>query len=78
MKCQVLIRIAFLDSAENVATTIRPYWAEATGDRASITQALVDILEIVPHGTSKGNGVRLLLDHLGVSPDEVCHHLVSN
>lgn len=66
-------KLIFLDTAERVAKTIRPYWSEATGDHASVVQAVPDILEIVPRGTSKGNGVKLLLDHLGVTPNEVCH-----
>ena len=64
-------KLIFLDSAEGVATSLRPYWAEATGDYASVVQAVPDMLEIVPSGTSKGRGVRLLLDHLGASPTEV-------
>lgn len=54
-----------------VASSIRPYWSEATGDRATVVQAVPDMLEIVPPGTSKGSGVRMLLDHLGVSEKEV-------
>lgn len=61
----------FIDSAEGVDTILRPYWSEATGDRANVVQAQADMLEIVPPGTSKGNGVKMLLDHLGVSPKEV-------
>ncbi|KAL3500626.1 hypothetical protein ACH5RR_039719 [Cinchona calisaya] len=64
-------KLIFLDTTEGVATTLRPYWAEATGDHASVVQAVPDMLEIVPSGTSKGRGVRLLLDHLGASPTEV-------
>ncbi|KAG6388008.1 hypothetical protein SASPL_153205 [Salvia splendens] len=64
-------KLLFLDTAEGVAGTIRPYWAEATGDRASVVQAQPDMLEIVPLGTSKGGGVKILLDHLGATPDEV-------
>ncbi|XP_042001165.1 endoribonuclease YBEY, chloroplastic-like isoform X1 [Salvia splendens] len=64
-------KLLFLDTAEGVAGTIRPYWAEATGDRASVVQAQPDMLEIVPLGTSKGSGVKILLDHLGATPDEV-------
>lgn len=66
-----LQKLIFLDTAEGVASMIRPYWAEATGDRASVVQAVPDMLEIVPPGTSKGSGVRILLDHLGATPDEV-------
>lgn len=61
----------FLDTAEGVAGTLRPYWSEATTGRASVVQAQPDMLEIVPAGTSKGSGVRMLLDHFGVTPNEV-------
>ncbi|KAL5558625.1 hypothetical protein UlMin_034836 [Ulmus minor] len=64
-------KLIFLDTAEGVASTIRPYWSEALRDRATVVQAVPDMLEIVPPGTSKGNGVKLLLDHLGTSPDKV-------
>lgn len=65
----------FLDTTERVETTIRPYWSEAAGNHASVVQAIPYMLEIVPHGTSKGNGVELLLGHLGVSADEVCYQI---
>lgn len=65
-------KVIFLDSSEGVANTLRPYWAEATDSRASVVQAQPDMLEIVPLGTSKGSGIRVLLDHLGVVPNEVC------
>ncbi|KAH9799781.1 Endoribonuclease YBEY [Citrus sinensis] len=64
-------KLIFLDTAEGVATTIRPYWSEATKDRANVVQAIPDMLEIVPPGTSKGSGVKMLLDHLGVSTKEI-------
>ncbi|XP_073130200.1 endoribonuclease YBEY, chloroplastic-like [Henckelia pumila] len=64
-------KLLFLDTAEGVSTTLRPFWAEATGDHASVVQAVPDMLEIVPSGTSKGRGVRMLLDHLNVTPNEV-------
>ncbi|KAL7122000.1 hypothetical protein ACP275_01G018500 [Erythranthe tilingii] len=64
-------KLIFLDSAEGVANTLRPYWTEAIDDRASVVQAVPDMLEIVPPGTSKGSGVKILLDHLGVTPDEI-------
>ncbi|XP_057720264.1 endoribonuclease YBEY, chloroplastic [Arachis stenosperma] len=64
-------KMIFLDTAKSVASTIRPYWSEATKDRATVVQAVPDMLEIVPLGTSKGNGVKILLDHLGVTPKEI-------
>ncbi|KAJ0940163.1 putative sugar-phosphatase [Helianthus annuus] len=64
-------KVLFLDTAEGVAGTLRPYWSEATAGRASVVQAQADMLEIVPPGSSKGSGVRMLLDHFGVTADEV-------
>nr|KJB65629.1 hypothetical protein B456_010G104100 [Gossypium raimondii] len=64
-------KLIFFDTAEGIATNLRPYWSEATKDHASVVQAVPDILEIVPFGTSKGSGVKLLLDHLGVSSKEI-------
>lgn len=61
----------FLDTAEGVATALRPYWSEAVGGRANVVQSQADMLEIVPPGTSKGSGVRMLLDHLNVPAQEV-------
>nr|GEX10420.1 endoribonuclease YBEY, chloroplastic isoform X2 [Tanacetum cinerariifolium] len=64
-------KVLFLHTAEGVAGTLRPYWSEATMGRASVVQAQPDMLEIVPAGSSKGIGVRMLLDHFGVTPHEV-------
>ncbi|KAJ6957542.1 endoribonuclease YBEY, chloroplastic isoform X2 [Populus alba] len=64
-------KMIFLDTAEGVAKNLRPYWSEATGGRANVVQAVPDMLEIVPPGTSKGSGVKLLLDHLGVTAKEI-------
>ncbi|CAK7353118.1 unnamed protein product [Dovyalis caffra] len=64
-------KMIFLDTAERVVTTLRPYWSEATGGRANVVQAVPDMLEIVPLGTSKGSSVKMLLDHLGVTPKEI-------
>lgn len=61
----------FLGTCQNVADTIRPYWSDATSGRASVVQAVPDMLEIVPLGTSKGKSVKVLLDHLGVTATEV-------
>lgn len=64
-------KVLFLDTVEGVASTLRPYWSEAIEGRASVVQAQLDMLEIVPNGTSKGSGVRMLLDHLGITAKEI-------
>ncbi|XP_020593935.1 uncharacterized protein LOC110034042 isoform X2 [Phalaenopsis equestris] len=64
-------KLLFIDSAEGISSTLRPYWSAATEGQATVVQAMPDMLEIVPIGTSKGSGVKLLLAHLGVSENEV-------
>ncbi|KAM1134126.1 hypothetical protein ACFX19_043995 [Malus domestica] len=64
-------KLVFMDTAEGVTTAMRPYWSEANGDGARVVQTVPDMLEIVPPGTSKGSGVSMLLDHLGITPKEI-------
>ncbi|KAK8935367.1 hypothetical protein KSP39_PZI013123 [Platanthera zijinensis] len=64
-------KLILLGTAEGISSTLRPYWSEATKGLANVVQAVPDMLEIVPLGTSKGHGVKLLQDHLGVSEKEV-------
>ncbi|PIA56221.1 hypothetical protein AQUCO_00700519v1 [Aquilegia coerulea] len=63
-------KLLFFDTPEGVSTTLRPYWSEATNGRAGVVQAMPDMLEIVPACTSKGSGVKMLLDHFGVTSKE--------
>nr|CAD1833970.1 unnamed protein product [Ananas comosus var. bracteatus] len=64
-------KLLFVDTPEGITSTLRPHWEEATDGLAGVVQAVPDMLEIVPAGTSKGSGVKMLLDHLGISPKEV-------
>lgn len=64
-------KLLFVDTAENVRNILRPHWSLATAGRARVVQALPEMLEILPSGASKGDGVRKLLDHLGANIDEV-------
>ncbi|PKA57221.1 hypothetical protein AXF42_Ash002525 [Apostasia shenzhenica] len=64
-------KLVFVDTAVGVSSVLRPHWTEATSGRASVVQAQADMLEIVPACTSKGDGVKLLLDHLGISAKEI-------
>lgn len=66
-----LQKLLFVDTPEGITSTLRPHWEEATDGLAGVVQAVPDMLEIVPAGTSKGSGVKMLLDHLGISPKEV-------
>lgn len=48
----------------------RPVLTQLLHNEAVITKAVPEMLEILPHGTSKGHGVRILLDHYGLSLEE--------
>jgi len=63
--------VLFYDVAERVANFLRPHWSLAARGRATIVQALPDMLEILPIGASKGAGVQMLVDHMEVPIDQV-------
>uniref|UniRef100_A0A0A9CMX1 Haloacid dehalogenase-like hydrolase family protein n=1 Tax=Arundo donax TaxID=35708 RepID=A0A0A9CMX1_ARUDO len=64
-------KVLFLETPEGISSALRLYWAKTIEGRAHVVQAQPDMLELVPPATSKGNGVKILLDHLSISPDEV-------
>lgn len=55
---------------ESELTRIRPMLAQYLGDEATITKAVPGMLEVLPYGASKGEGVRKLLEHYNISLDE--------
>ncbi|KAK1267092.1 hypothetical protein QJS04_geneDACA002604 [Acorus gramineus] len=64
-------KLLFYHTMEGINTTLRPYWSEAIKKRAGIVQTQPENLEIVPPGTSTGNRVMMLLDHLGITTKEI-------
>lgn len=58
-------KLIVLAPKEHVAA-LRPLLAACLGSRASITQAIPEMLEVLPAGGSKGAGVRALLKHTGI------------
>ncbi|TVU11090.1 hypothetical protein EJB05_44653 [Eragrostis curvula] len=64
-------KVVFLENPEVISSVLRPYWANEVDGKAQVVQAQRDVLEIVPLGTSKGKGVKILLESLGASPDQV-------
>ncbi|CAI5520764.1 unnamed protein product [Closterium sp. Naga37s-1] len=64
-------KLLFYDTPHGIDGFIRPFWSAATAGRATVTQAVPDMLEILPPGQSKGAGVRVLLDHLKLSAEQV-------
>ncbi|CBN75910.1 haloacid dehalogenase-like hydrolase [Ectocarpus siliculosus] len=60
-------KLILMDSKEAI-DRVRPDIERLIGDRATFTQALPDMLEVLPAGASKGHGVDVLLKHLGIDP----------
>ena len=62
---QPLNKLIVLAPKERVAA-LRPLLAQRLGDSADLTQAIPEMLEVLPVGGSKGAGVRALLAHTGI------------
>jgi Cof subfamily protein (haloacid dehalogenase superfamily) len=56
---------------EDVLQRMRPLLADALGTTASLTKAVPGMLEVLPPGASKGEGVSVLLNHINVPADNV-------
>lgn len=50
---------------------VRPLLQAYMGQSVSLTKAVPGMLEVLPPGSSKGEGVSVLLKHIGVSPENV-------
>eukprot|EP00929_Paragymnodinium_shiwhaense_P079605 TRINITY_DN41499_c0_g1_i1.p1 TRINITY_DN41499_c0_g1~~TRINITY_DN41499_c0_g1_i1.p1 ORF type:complete len:333 (+),score=55.16 TRINITY_DN41499_c0_g1_i1:163-1161(+) len=64
-----VLKMLFLTSPEGEAA-IRQEAEELVGDRASITVAIGGMIEILPQGASKAEGVKVALDLLGMTPGD--------
>ncbi|MFO7320922.1 MAG: HAD family hydrolase [Chloroflexota bacterium] len=63
-------KILLIDEPERVSE-VREQLAPQVEGRATLVQALDDMLEILPFGASKGAGLKRLLDDLGIAPERV-------
>ncbi|KAF3333386.1 Endoribonuclease YbeY [Carex littledalei] len=63
-------KLAFLRTTSN-SSMLQTHLLEMTKGRAHIVETHPDMLEIVPLGVSKSNGIKILLDHLEIDSDEV-------
>jgi Cof subfamily protein (haloacid dehalogenase superfamily) len=54
------------DEVTNDETRRQLEWL--VGNKATVTQAVPEYIEVLPPGASKGRGVKMLLDDLGISP----------
>ena len=63
-------KVFFSAQEPSVYKTFRPELTRIMAGQASIVQAVREVLEILPLGTTKGAGVRSALDFLGIAPEE--------
>lgn len=61
----------FLLADEAAPEETRRRLQKLVGDRITITQGVKEFLEVLPLGASKGRGVQMLLDDLGIQPEEM-------
>ena len=59
------------DDEEIIKKSVKPYWEENIVEGAKITQAIPEMLELVPTGTSKATGLKKLLKEYDISPNEI-------
>ena len=69
-KRQVQKLLLMAETAEEIDAA-RPRWEALFGSRAEVTQAVPNMLEILPLGNDKARGVRTLLTHLDVDVSRV-------
>mmetsp|Transcript_29076 Transcript_29076/g.38232 ORF Transcript_29076/g.38232 Transcript_29076/m.38232 type:complete len:352 (-) Transcript_29076:225-1280(-) len=68
---QVYHKMILMGNDADQITSIRPAVEKLVGSEAVITQALGDMLEVLPPGGSKGDGVSQLLNHLNIVPSSL-------
>jgi Cof subfamily protein (haloacid dehalogenase superfamily) len=56
---------------DHILKKIRPSVEVAVHELATLTKAVPGMLEVLPLGSSKGEGVKILLESIGVSPEHV-------
>lgn len=56
---------------QETLVNVRPQAEELLKGKATITTAVPGMMEILPYGASKGEGVRILLEHFSISPENV-------
>ncbi|GJN19383.1 hypothetical protein PR202_gb06656 [Eleusine coracana subsp. coracana] len=66
-------KLLFFDNVEEGSSVLVHHCSELTKGKARVIQIQPHSIEIVPHNASKGHGLRILLDHLGITEDVRLH-----
>lgn len=64
-----LQKLLLFDSAEEDSSVLRQHCSELTEGKARVLKMQPNMIDIVPLSASKGGGIRILLDHLGITED---------
>ncbi|CAN6272005.1 unnamed protein product [Urochloa humidicola] len=62
-------KLLLFDGAEEDSSVLRQYCSELTEGKAHALKMQPNTIDIVPLNASKGGGIRILLDHLGITED---------
>lgn len=62
-------KLLLFDSAEEDSSVLRQHCSELTEGKARVLKMQPNMIDIVPLSASKGGGIRILLDHLGITED---------
>ena len=68
-----LQKLLLFDSAEEDSSVLRQHCSELTEGKAHVLKMQPNTIDIVPLNASKGGGIRILLDHLGITEDVRIH-----
>jgi hydroxymethylpyrimidine pyrophosphatase-like HAD family hydrolase len=65
-------KLLFMADPSVVDGLLKPHWGAALqGAAAEVLQAVPNMLEVVPAGVNKWAGLQVLLDHLGLDPQQM-------
>ncbi|KAG8070245.1 hypothetical protein GUJ93_ZPchr0006g42396 [Zizania palustris] len=62
-------KLLFFDNEEEDPFVLRQHWSKLSEGKARVIKVHSNTIEIVPLNASKGGGIRILLDHLGITED---------
>nr|CAB3449391.1 unnamed protein product [Digitaria exilis] len=62
-------KLLLFDTAEEDSSVLRQHFSELTEGKAHILKMQPNTIDIVPLNASKSDGIRILLDHLGITED---------
>ncbi|PUZ74764.1 hypothetical protein GQ55_1G091400 [Panicum hallii var. hallii] len=69
LKYSSIQKLLLFDSAEGDSSVLRQHFSELTEGKARVLKMQPNTIDIVPLNASKGGGIRILLDHLGITED---------